>query len=158
MATSSESLKSDLVRISWVFGFFAVLYVVFFSPVLFSDRMLAPVGDALNYYLPNFCSGAALWEPLLQSGYPMAADPQAMSWYPISLLLSKHPACGICSFFQLTYWPVFFVRLRLFPDSIKPCGFDCGHHLWHERIHDRPSGPRHHHPRGRVDTPDHLVH
>lgn len=92
MDSCSQTVKSDLVRISWVFGFFVVLYVVFFSPIIFSDRLLAPAGDAVNYYLPNFCSGVSLWEPLLQSGYPMAADPQAMSWYPISLLLSKHPA------------------------------------------------------------------
>ena len=32
---------------------FAVFFVLFFSPVIFSDRVLAP-GDGSTYFLPTF--------------------------------------------------------------------------------------------------------
>ncbi len=71
--------------------FYFLLFIAFFSPVLFSDRLLAP-GDGLIYYLPNFYAGRTLWEPLLYSGAPAAADSQTMTWYPLSLLFSVFDA------------------------------------------------------------------
>jgi hypothetical protein len=64
-------------------AFYSALYTVFFSPVVFSGGLLAP-GDGVFYYLPNFFSKRVLWEPLVFSGFPMAADPQVMTWYPIA--------------------------------------------------------------------------
>jgi hypothetical protein len=69
---------------------FSVLYVLFFSPVLFSDRLLAP-SDGLNHYLPNFSPNLSLWTDLLFGGFPIAADPQAQSWYPLVRLLVLFP-------------------------------------------------------------------
>jgi Bacterial membrane protein YfhO len=66
---------------------YSLFYIVFFSPVLFSGRLLAP-GDGFTYYLPNFFPDRALWEPLLFSGFPVAADPQVMTWYPVSSIFS----------------------------------------------------------------------
>ena len=43
------------------------------------------------YYLPNFYLGEKLWDPLLMSGFPVAADPQAMTWYPVYRLFSLFP-------------------------------------------------------------------
>lgn len=65
-----------------VLSFFSLLFVGFFSPVLLSGKLLAP-GDAYSFYLPNFYLGVVLWEPLLWSGYPLAADPQNMVWFPL---------------------------------------------------------------------------
>ncbi|MBW4540341.1 MAG: YfhO family protein [Myxacorys chilensis ATA2-1-KO14] len=48
-------------------------------------------GDALAYYLPAFSSPRTLWTPLLFSGFPIAADPQIQTWYPLSLLFSLLP-------------------------------------------------------------------
>src|SRR5215211_7067912 len=62
--------------------FYSLLYAAFFSPVLLSNRLLAP-GDGYVYYLPAFYSRSTLWTTLLQSGYPIASDPQAQSWYPL---------------------------------------------------------------------------
>jgi Bacterial membrane protein YfhO len=36
----------------------------------------------------GFILGIAFWDPLVMGGFPIAADPQAMSWYPISTLFS----------------------------------------------------------------------
>jgi hypothetical protein len=63
------------------------LYTFFFSPVTFFGGLLAP-GDAVIYYLPNFFREKVLWEPLISCGFPMFADPQAMTWYPPSAIFS----------------------------------------------------------------------
>jgi hypothetical protein len=71
--------------------FFAVFYACFFSPVLFSGKLLAPFPDAALFYYPHFNSSVKLWDPLLMTGYPALADPQLMSWYPLALLLRAIP-------------------------------------------------------------------
>ncbi len=70
--------------------FFTVLFVLFFSPIIFTGFLLAP-NDGLNYSLPNFYSPNTLWTNLLFSGYPAAADPQAQTWYPLAFLFSLFP-------------------------------------------------------------------
>jgi len=70
-----------------VFTFYILLYGVFFSPVIFSDRILA-YSDSLALYLPAFLSPVSLWEPNLQGGFPVAADLQNATWYPIARLFA----------------------------------------------------------------------
>ena len=70
------------------FLFYAFLFTAFFSPVVLSGRLLTP-GDGIYYYLHNFYLGKKLWDPLLFSGFPVAADPQAMTWYPLSWVFSS---------------------------------------------------------------------
>jgi hypothetical protein len=65
--------------------FFVALFTALFSSILFSNRLLAN-GDALSYYLPAFVSPRTLWTTALYSGYPVAADPQAETWYPVGFL------------------------------------------------------------------------
>ncbi len=68
-------------------AFYSGAYFIFFAPVIFSNRLLAP-GDGLFCYFPNFVKGKMLWDPLLFSGYPIAFDPQAMICYPLALIFS----------------------------------------------------------------------
>lgn len=68
---------------------FLFFYGLFFSPAWLDGRDLAP-GDGLAFYRPNYLP-KTLWEPNLMTGFPVAADPQVMTWYPISLLLSWMP-------------------------------------------------------------------
>ena len=70
--------------------FFTVLFVLFFSPIIFTGYLLAP-NDGGNYSLPNCYSPRTLWTNLLFSGYPVAADPQAQTWYPLAFLFSLFP-------------------------------------------------------------------
>lgn len=65
-----------------VVGFFSLLYTFFFSPVLFSEKLLA-AGDGLVFHLPNFQSGIVIWDPLISGGFPVAADLQSCAWYPV---------------------------------------------------------------------------
>src|SRR5262245_54565531 len=70
-----------------VLTFYVLLFTFFFSPVLFSGRILA-ISDSLSLYLPSFLSPVSLWEPNLQSGFPVAADLQNATWYPIARLFA----------------------------------------------------------------------
>lgn len=67
--------------------FFAALYIVYFSPVLLSGRVLAP-GDGLLQNYPAFMGSHSLWNPDLFSGYPAYADLQVAQWYPVRLLFA----------------------------------------------------------------------
>ena len=51
-----------------VFMFYVLLYCIFFSPILFSGRILA-ISDSLALYLPSFLSPVSLWEPDLQGRF-----------------------------------------------------------------------------------------
>jgi Bacterial membrane protein YfhO len=77
------------------FGFLG-FYTLFFSPVLLHRQLLA-FGDGMGYYLPAYYSAKSLWTDLISGGYPLAADPQNMTWYPPVLLLSWIP--GSWNFF-----------------------------------------------------------
>src|SRR3712207_9367657 len=69
---------------------YTAIYLIFFSPVFFSNNLLAP-GDGFTYYLPAFYSARTLWTDLILSGFPLAADPQIQTWYPLSLFFSLIP-------------------------------------------------------------------
>ena len=70
--------------------FYSLLFAVFFAPVIFNNRLLAP-GDGLLYHFSYFQSKKVFWDTLLANGFPMTADPQVMSWYPPSLIFSLLP-------------------------------------------------------------------
>ena len=70
---------------------YSLLFVTFFSPVIFRGSLLAVGGDGLFIYLPNFYSRKVLWDTLIFSGFPMLADPQVMTWYPPAFVLSLLP-------------------------------------------------------------------
>ncbi len=85
-----QILRSPVWLKAGPFLFFTVLYVVFFSPVIFAGRLLA-YSDAVFYSIPNFYAPRTLWTNLLFSGYPVAADPQTQTWYPLAVLFSLLP-------------------------------------------------------------------
>jgi hypothetical protein len=72
-------------RFGWILAAFAVFFVAFFSPVIFSGKLLASA-DALVESVPAYFGPRHLWEPLILLGYPMYADPNQMYWYPIAWL------------------------------------------------------------------------
>jgi hypothetical protein len=80
-------MNARLVHPIKVFTFYVLLFTFFFSPVLFSGRILA-FSDSLALYLPAFFSPVSLWEPNLQGGFPVAADLQNATWYPIARLFA----------------------------------------------------------------------
>ncbi|OUC14460.1 MAG: hypothetical protein B0A82_11910 [Alkalinema sp. CACIAM 70d] len=81
---------NPLIHSLLVFLSFSLLFTIFFAPVLFSGRLLAP-GDGIVYYLPALYSAKTLWTDLIFGGYPVVGDPQNMTWYPPALLLHWIP-------------------------------------------------------------------
>jgi len=77
-------------HIASVIFFYTTIYLIFFSPVIFFNNLLAP-GDGFVQSVPAFYSPRTLWTNLLLSGFPVAADIQVQTWYPISLLFSLIP-------------------------------------------------------------------
>src|SRR5260370_14255510 len=69
---------------------FSILFLIFFSPVWASGRLLAP-GDGFLYHFPHYYAPITLWDPNLATGFPNMADPQTMMWYPPAALLSTIP-------------------------------------------------------------------
>lgn len=96
LGRSDEFMGDSYTHAMWVFIGFFTFYILFFSPVLFHQQLLA-FGDGIGYYLPAYYSAKSLWTDLIFGGYPLAADPQNMTWYPLALLLSWIP--GSWNFF-----------------------------------------------------------
>ena len=85
------ALAKPLTHSLLVFIFYAFLFVAFFSPSLLRGAPLAVGADGQNLYLPNYLGRTVFWDTMIFAGFPMMADPQAMSWYPPALLLSQIP-------------------------------------------------------------------
>ncbi len=81
---------------------FALLYTLFFAPVLFSARLLAP-GDGIIYFLPNFAAPHVFWDTTIWGGFPAVGDAQLMLWYPPALLFSLCGAAGYQPFLLAAY-------------------------------------------------------
>lgn len=80
----------SLAHVLAVAAAYALLAAVFFSPVVFAGRLLAP-GDGTLYFLPNFLTQRAFWDSSIWLGTPAFADPQAMAWYPPALICRLLP-------------------------------------------------------------------
>jgi hypothetical protein len=81
---------------------FTLLYIIFFAPVIFSNRLLAP-GDGIIYFLPNFAAPHVLWDTTIWGGFPAVGDAQLMLWYPPALLFSLFGAAGYQPFVLAAY-------------------------------------------------------
>src|SRR5580704_874924 len=64
---------------------YAAFFILLFSPALLAGRVLAPM-DAFRFHYPHFALSPMLWDPNLATGFPVAADPQVMTWYPPAML------------------------------------------------------------------------
>ncbi len=98
------------VHAAIVFLGFLVFYTLFFAPGMLGDRVLA-FDDGIGYFLPAYYAPKTLWTDLIFGGYPVAADPQNMTWYPVARLLSWIPGS----------WNAFFVLAYVLAASFAYC-------------------------------------
>ena len=61
---------------------YSLFYGAFFLRSLLSGNYIAP-SDSLDFGVAAYLSRPALWTDAMYSGYPIAADPQSLTWYPI---------------------------------------------------------------------------
>lgn len=78
--TRRESLQEALV----VLVAFSALVGLIWLPATWTHTLVK--GDDLLYYWVFFVSPVRFWNPYVSSGFPTAADPQTMSWYPVMWL------------------------------------------------------------------------
>lgn len=88
MSTLVEKFRSNPSLYAAVF--FAIVSCIFFLPVVFQGKLLAP-GDALVQYLPAFQNGTHLWTNQILCGFPWYADPQSQTFYPLKHIFSLLP-------------------------------------------------------------------
>jgi hypothetical protein len=70
---SSGYLSSDVRVALIVFCSYTLFYIMFFSPSLINNDLLAP-GDGFIFYYPVVEKPFSLWSNLILSGYPTFAD------------------------------------------------------------------------------------
>ncbi|MFD0676218.1 MULTISPECIES: YfhO family protein [unclassified Paenibacillus] len=75
-----EKIKKHYLNYFSIICYYSLIFLVFFSSVIFNGKLLSP-GDAMLYYRPVFEWGFDLWNPYIFSGFPQFGDPQAMIWY-----------------------------------------------------------------------------
>ncbi|BAU09728.1 hypothetical protein LEP3755_02030 [Leptolyngbya sp. NIES-3755] len=85
--------RSTLHALTVFFGF-TLFYLLFFSSILFTNKLFA-AGDTLTYFLPAFFAKRTLWTSLLFGGFPSLADPQMQTWYPLSVLFALFQAWNV---------------------------------------------------------------
>lgn len=62
---------------------FAAFFAAVFSEGLRSRQYLIAPSDALDLGVADYLSTPSYWTEGLYSGYPIAADPQSLTWYPV---------------------------------------------------------------------------
>ena len=61
---------------------YSVFYGTFFVQSFLSGNYIAP-SDSLDFGVADYLSAPAYWTDGMYSGYPIAADPQSLTWYPV---------------------------------------------------------------------------
>lgn len=87
-ASAITQLTQPATLVPWVLlvAGFAVFYLLYFSPALLRQVLMAP-GDGEIYYLPFFGLPATeIWNNLILSGYSVVSDIQAQTFYPLRWL------------------------------------------------------------------------
>jgi hypothetical protein len=77
---------------------YAVFFALFFLRSFLSGRYIAP-SDTLDLGLSSFLAPQSVWTEGMYSGFPVAAEPQSLKWYPPFRLLQ---ALGV-------HWNLFMV-------------------------------------------------
>ncbi|RZN35321.1 hypothetical protein CWO90_03750 [Bradyrhizobium sp. Leo121] len=120
--------------------FYALLYILFFSPALMEGRILAPGDGYLSYY-PAISIPWQLWEPNILAGYPVFADPQFFLWYPPrwifrdynTFMIFAYVAAGSFSFGYI-YWKTGSTAAALIAGAIYGTGSFMVGHLGHASV------------------------
>ena len=133
------NVRATLKHALFVFGGYALLYTLFFAPVLFSPRLLAP-GDGIIYFLPNFAAPHTFWDTSIWGGFPAVGDAQLMTWYPPAIFFSLFGAAGYQPFLlaayvlasSFTYGYIFMLTRSRLAAAISGCtyglcAFMCAH-------------------------------
>lgn len=74
--------RRDALAFACALIFYTVFYSLVFLQSLRTSNYIAP-SDTLDFGVATYLSEPALWTGGMYSGYPVAADPQTLTWYPL---------------------------------------------------------------------------
>jgi hypothetical protein len=77
---------SDPRAFGWALLLYGLFYLAFFAKTLASGLEIAS-SDGLRFGFSTFLSPTTMWTDAMYSGYPIIADLQALSWYPVFQLV-----------------------------------------------------------------------
>src|SRR6266850_2004528 len=126
-ATTARGETGAFLAALLMYGLF---YTAFFFQSFLSGNYLAP-SDSFDFGVADYLAPPALWTEGMWSGYPIAADPQALTWYPVLRLFRAFGAdwnLFLIAAYVLTSATTFlFVRrLTRFTLAGAFAGFVCG--------------------------------
>ena len=109
---------------------YSLFYGAFFIQSYLSGNYIAP-SDSLDFGVSAYLSSPALWTEGMWSGYPAAADPQALTWYPMLQLFRALGAdwnTFLIAAYVLTSATTFLLVRRLTRSTLAGTfsGFVCG--------------------------------
>jgi hypothetical protein len=81
-----DMLSRDPLRLAAALLLYSLFYLAFFFRSLSTGNYIAP-SDSLDFGVAAYLSAPALWTEGMYSGYPIAADPQSLTWYPVLYVL-----------------------------------------------------------------------
>jgi hypothetical protein len=79
---AARSMHSDARACAVAGLLYAAFYTAFFLESLLTGDYIAP-GDSLDFGVAAYLSSPSLWTQGMYSGYPIIADPQSLTWYPV---------------------------------------------------------------------------
>lgn len=85
--------RRDAAAFACAFIAYALFYAAVFSQSLRATSYIAP-SDTLDFGVATFLSAPALWTEGMYSGYPVAADPQTLTFYPLLHVFRTAGVCG----------------------------------------------------------------
>jgi hypothetical protein len=74
--------RRDALAFASALIFYTLFYSLVFLQSLRASNYIAP-SDTLDFGVATYLSEPALWTGGMYSGYPVAADPQTLTWYPL---------------------------------------------------------------------------
>src|SRR5438876_7320319 len=109
---------------------YSLFYAAFFVQSFLSGNYIAP-SDSLDFGVADYLSSPALWTEGMWSGYPIAADPQSLTWYPVlQLFRALHADWNLflIAAYVLTSATTFLFVRRLTRSTLAGAfsGFVCG--------------------------------
>jgi hypothetical protein len=126
-ATTARGETGAFLAALLMYGLF---YTAFFLQSFLSRNYIAP-SDSLDFGVADYLSSPVLWTEGMWSGYPIAADPQSLTWYPVLRLFRALGAdwnLFLIAAYVLTSATAFLFVRRLARSTLAGAfsGFVCG--------------------------------
>lgn len=107
---NSSAFGRTIVTYILVLSGYLCFYLIFFSPALLHNLILAP-GDGINTFYPALARHWSLWTDQMYSGYPIFSEPQYFTWSPLRIFGSHYDAAVITAYVIASFTAFSYVKL-----------------------------------------------